>query len=318
MIEIRTFLNTDIHKLANLWRDCAHGQHVFDSMTVPIFEDSVFSKPYFDHAGLHVACLEKSIVGMSLVGFAPDQTGNDLDRKSAILSRLMIASDCEFEPIASELLSRSKDYALRNGGNTLYYGSRFPHAPYLNGAYGGALVPGVMEHETELRDFLIGNAFIQTDQIETYQMSLSDFRPLVNRKQITAKRQCKIVLEADPMPSNWFDACNFGIQNCVDFLLKDRKTNSDCGNLRFWEIQPLSGMWGRRAAGLYFLKIAEDLRGGGLATMLLGDAFRQLHELGFSVVEVHLPRTEVGLCSLFQKLGFGLVGRNLQMKLELD
>ena len=281
-------------------------------MTTSILEDMVFSKPYFDSQGMRVAEWGQSIVGMALVGFIPNEAGDDLNRQQAVISRLLVESE-QPDDVADQLLAECESYAKRAGARSICYGSRFPDAPFLNGAYGGSLVPGVLESELGLFKRLREHGYTPGLQIDSFHRLLADFRPLVNRQQITVKRQCRISMEADPKPGSWFQACLFGLQNCVDFLLLDRKTAERCGNLRFWEIQPLSGMWGRRSAGLYFLEIAPELRRTGLATMLLGEAFRELRELGFASVEIQLPRGESAFSTLFQKLGFEHIGRGTQM-----
>ncbi len=286
-------------------------------MNPTILEDVLFAKPYFDASHFFVAFDDNEMVGMAVVGFAPDADQNDLDLSKPVVSRLMVDPDHELEPIALALLEPCLELAKSLNSKDICYGSRFPDSPFFDGAYGGSLVPGVLELEPSLRKFLDSQGFVQGEQIEAYQMPLSEFRSVVDRKQITAKRQFKLLTQSDPKPASWYAACNFGKQNCVDFLLMDRKTNECCGNLCYWEIQPLSSMWGRRTAGLYFLSIDEKLRRSGLATMLVGESFKQLLELGFACVEVQVPRSDVGLCGLFEKLGFENIGRGFQMKKQL-
>ena len=287
---------------------------MFDAMNPTILEDVLFSKPYFDANHLFVAFEENEIAGMALVGFAPNDDETDLDHQRPVLSRLMVDPSRDLEPTAKALLTSAVELAESKEAADIFYGSRFPHSPFFDGAYGGSIVPGVLELEPSLKKFLLSEGFVQSDQIEAFQISLNSFRSVVDRKQISAKRQFKLITQADPKPVSWYSACNFGKQNCVDFLLTDRKTGERCGNLCYWEIQPLSSMWGRRTAGLYFISIDEKLRRTGLATMLVGESLKQLLELGFACVEVQVPRSQVGLCSLFEKLGFENVGRGVQMK----
>jgi ribosomal protein S18 acetylase RimI-like enzyme len=281
-------------------------------MSATIFEDIVLSKPYFDPQGLFIAEHQRELVAMALVGFAPNESQSDLDFRSAIISRLMVDPRISFDEVADRLLKKCYEYANSKSTEKIWYGSQFPHSPFLDGAYGGNLVPGVLESEPLLADVLRRHDFVQTDVVEAFHLALSKFRKVVSRQQITVRRNFEIEVSADPNPSSWYNACCFGKQNCVDFLLAERQENLTRGNLRFWEVQPLSAAWGRRTAGMYFLEIDNEARRSGLATLLMSEAFRQLQDIGFGHVEVQALGSDRPTIALFEKLGFENIDRGFQ------
>ena len=53
-------------------------------------------------------------------------------------------------------------------------------------------------------------------------------------------------------------------------------------------METMAGAWGVHAVGVAGLEVAPSARRQGLATYLLGEAFRQLHAQGVALVEVHV------------------------------
>jgi len=304
----RRFLNTDLHRVVHLWRSCGQGPQILEPMSAHLIEELILSKSFFDAEGFVIAEIEKEMIGAFLVGFAPNESGSDLDWGHAILSRAMVDPRHENNEVFDGILAMAETYASSKGAKTIHYGSKFPYAPFLQGAYGGVLVPGVLEQEDFLKTALEKNDFGSQGTIECFDRGLSDFRPVVESKQMMARRQFNVKIQADPPPHNWYNAICFGTQNCVDFSLIDRKNSGVCGNLSFWEVQPLGAARGRRTAGLYRMEIDETVRKNGLATLLLGEAFRQLQELGFVAIETQVPSENEIVCRLFEKLGFNKIG----------
>ena len=312
----------------------AGSSRVYSAMSASLLEETVFSKAYFDARACLLGEKDKELVGLALLGFGPTEDGSELDRSTAIISRILIApehrnaagSDTDglntdglnAGGLIGGLLQNVEAYCRSVGAQQLFYGSQFPISPYLAGLYGGELVPGVLAGEPWLLEALAEQQFESVDRVITFENSLDEFRPVVDRAQMMARRNFNVQIEADPNPADWYQAVCFGTQNCVDFKLVDRKNSRLCGNLKFWEIEPLGSQWGRRTAGLYELEIDQEVRRLGLATLLLGDAFRQLADLGFRQVETQVPESNEITCRLFDKLGFNRVGSATQMRRELS
>jgi len=85
----------------------------------------------------------------------------------------------------------------------------------------------------------------------------------------------------------------------------------------FWDIEPLAATWGFHTAGLVDLHVAESERRQGLATHLLGEAFRQLHAQSVAVVEAQVRESNATARQLFDKLGFVEVDQSVVYRKEL-
>ena len=331
MYQFRHFLNTDIHRIVHLWRACAPNveanagglgepltDRVLSSISASQLEESVFSRTFFENEGCLLAERDKELLALALVGFGPDEYGQDTSPEDAIFSRVLVdPGHLAAEDLVVGLLETAQRYAVERGAVRLWYGSKFPTCPFLAGMYGGALVPGLLSGESRLATQLQNFGFAEVDRVVSFENSLESFRPVVDRAQMLARRNFNVVIEADPAPDHWYHAVCFGAQNCVDFQLVDRKNKRLCGNLKFWEIEPLGSQWGRRTAGLVHLEIDAEVRRLGLATLLLGDAFRQLGDLGFRFVETQVPISNDATCGLFDKLGFRRIGVATQYRKDL-
>ena len=135
-------------------------------MNPTILEDVLCSKPYFEAAHCFVAFEDNEMSGMALVGFAPNESCDDLDLGKPVISRLMVDPGKDFEPTAEALLEHCLGVAREHQASDIAYGSRFPDSPFFDGAYGGSLVPGVPELELNLKRFLESHGFMQREQIE--------------------------------------------------------------------------------------------------------------------------------------------------------
>jgi ribosomal protein S18 acetylase RimI-like enzyme len=65
------------------------------------------------------------------------------------------------------------------------------------------------------------------------------------------------------------------------------------------------------------LKVADTERHQGLATFLLGEAFRQLHQQSIAVVEAQVVESNKLARDLFAKLGFQEVDQSVVFRKEL-
>ena len=97
----------------------------------------------------------------------------------------------------------------------------------------------------------------------------------------------------------------------MKFELIERSSESKCGEVTFWDMQPLATHWGVHAAGMFDLLINPDHRRGGLATFLIGEALRQIKDHGSTVAEVQTRLEDSASTGLFRKLGFQQVDRGI-------
>jgi hypothetical protein len=127
------------------------------------------------------------------------------------------------------------------------------------------------------------------------------------------------------MPVDWWEACMFGQIDRTHFVASPRALDETWGRADFWDVEPMASSWGVHAMGLLQLDIAEIPAGGKpedyekaiMATFLLGEALRQLHSCGVTLVEVQSAAENSLLLETCQRLGFKEVNQGIRFRKQL-
>lgn len=308
LLEIRSFINSDPSRLVDIWSRQPPIRGRVPEITTVLLEEMIFSKPYFDPSGLLLAFDEGTAVGFLLAGFAPNSELMDLDNSLGIISTIQVIPSENAERIGRQLLDRGLDYLRTNGASWVYVGSRFPHAPYLLGMYGGSRVPGVLSDDHFSYNLLASSGFTMTDEVLIFQRPLAEFKKIVDPQQRTCSRLYDLEKIEDPTPIHWWDACTLGKSSRVRFLLLERETGREIARVTYWDIHPLSRGWGLNAAGLFDLSVVPECRQSGVGTYLVCQSLLEMAQDEISVVEAQILAHDAPANSLFSKLGFEQVG----------
>ena len=187
MIFYRHFINTDPPLLVDLWNRQQPMAGQIEKLSVLLCEKHLFSKPYFDPAGLILAFRKVDqrleAVGFVHAGFSRNSTGSDIDRSQGVVAALKVLDSPDATEIASQLLRKACEYLSIKGATIIHAGACFPHAPFYMGLYGGSEIPGVLEHDTTFVAACKNCEFLARDQIVVWQRSLLTFRPIGGRDQ---------------------------------------------------------------------------------------------------------------------------------------
>ena len=108
----------------------------------------------------------------------------------------------------------------------------------------------------------------------------------------------------DPPAQNWWDAMMFEPFDRARWTLVEREGGPSLASVYILSLETMIGAWGVHAVGIVDLEVSTDRRRRGLATNLLGEAFRQLHAQGVSLAEVHVPEENEPGRAVFAYLGF--------------
>src|SRR5437773_8684958 len=92
MPRLRCFHNDDPPELAAIWNDAFTGRGTYPLRSLGALERCVFSKPYFDPAGLIVALDDGTPVGFAHAGFGPNGDESALDQTRGVLCLIAVRS----------------------------------------------------------------------------------------------------------------------------------------------------------------------------------------------------------------------------------
>jgi GNAT superfamily N-acetyltransferase len=305
VIRVRPFRNPDPPALADVWRSQPPQRGLAQPMSARVLESLVFSKPYFDRLGLHVAEDDEGrIVGFAHAGFGPSEDLSTLSTEMGVTCLLLVAADQPYDETAGPLLEASETYLRSRGAKLLYAGGVYPLNPFYLGLYGGSELPGVLDSDARTLAFYRSRGYQPADRVAVMQRELAGFRPAVDRTQMQVRRSHKIEAVLDPPSRSWWDACTFGHTERTRFDLLPRAGEEPAATVTYWHIEPLASSWGVHAVGVLDLEVSAAHRRRGLATFLLGESLRQLQSHGVTLVEAQTMERNTAAFNLYQKLGF--------------
>jgi len=321
-IQYRPFFNTDPPLISALWRSQKVFRGLHSNLTVADLELHVFSKPYFDRDGFLVAERTNGNGQTEVLGFVhaafdvrPDLS--DLNRQSGVISQLRVAACEQQQEIEDKLLALADSYLAANGANEVWFGSRFPQAPFYLGLYGGSRVPGVMEEDVEVVNALVRNGFESRQRIAVMQRELGQVRSVTGRKQLNVRRNYLINAIADPLEKSWWECCTLGMAERDRFTIGRKKDNHVAGTVSYWDLQPLGSFIHSNCRGLYDLSVNDEDKRTGLASFLVCESMKRLASQGVTLVEAQTEVANEASIRLFEKLEFTTVTHGLQLRKTL-
>ena len=300
-----------------IWRQQQRFPSLASTVSVSILEDTVFSKPYFEAAGMILALKDDQPLGFVHAAYATDDTGTDLEKSAGVICQLRVVPGEFAEEVSNGLMQAAIDYLKSSGSKTVHFGSKFPCSPFYLGLYGGSRVPGIAEKDEQASAVCKKFGFNDTGEIVVFRRSLVGFRTVVDRRQMKVRRAYQIRADADPSLQSWSEACTMGKNLRMRFSLIDRRDDSVRGSVSYWDMEPLANSWGVTAMGMYNLNVDDAARREGLATFLVGESVRHLASQSFGMIEAQTTATNEPTCGLLEKLGFErfAVGRQAVLSL---
>ena len=277
-------------------------------MSAALLDQFVFSKPYFDPAGLTVALDNGRRIGFAHAGFGPNDEGTALSFDMGTTYLLMLAGDINDPGVADELLARSEAYLRERGATVVYGGGIRPLNGFYLGLYGGSELPGILDTESVFGDACRRSGYRSIDRVTILRRNLSDYRPAVTREARQLRRTVASGESYCPPSANWWEACTTGSFERLDFYVQSTDTLQLLGKVSFWDVEPLSISWGVPTAGMFDLEVSAEARRKGLASFLLGEAFARLKNRGIVMVEAQTMQNNAPALALYNKLGFEIVG----------
>ncbi len=186
----------------------------------------------------------------------------------------------------------------------LYGGGSYPLSPFYYGLYGGSELSGVLESDAQSQEVFRAADYRSARRSLVLHRDLAGFRPLVDRQQIQIRRTTRLETMVDPPTRTWWEAVMFEPFDRTRWSLVEREGGPSLASVYVWNLETMAGTWGVHAVGIVDLEVHSDRRRRGLATNLLGEAFRQLQAQGVSLAEVHVPEENEPALAVFRSLGF--------------
>lgn len=303
MIDFRCFRNDDPPRLADAWRCADLGPAAVQPMTSALLESCVFSKPYFDRAGLLVALDGPRVVGFAHAGFGPNAARTSLDTSVGTTMMVVVVPHERQEDISAGLLTRCEGYLRSRGARTILGGGAPMLGGFYRGLYGGADVPGILDSSAVMRAVFEHAGYVVADRIAVLRRALARFRPPVNRLQVAVQRATRLSVVEEPPRRSWWEAAVTTGLALRRYVLANL-AGETLGTATFWDMQPLASCLGVTAAGLLDVDIEGQRRRQGLASYLVSRAMHDLAQEGVAVVETHVAASNAAASSLFEKLGY--------------
>ena len=305
MIRYRPFQNSDPPHLAEVWRSQPPERALAQPMSADLFGQLVLAKPYFDNAGLIVAEDDGEPVGFAHASFGPDDAERRVVTDLGVTCLVMVRANYQRQGVGAELLTRSEDYLRSRGAKVLYAGGIRPLNGFYLGLYGGSELPGVLDSTPRAQRLFLAHGYREIDRTVVLHRELAGFRPPVDRQQMQIRRTTNVEVTYEPASRTWWQACTYGGFETSRFDLLPRQGGPPLASATFWTMEALSRSWGVNAVGLIELEVDSTRRREGLATFLLGEAFRQIQSsLGVSLIEAQTMHANAAARGLYHKLGF--------------
>ncbi len=219
MYTFRPFRNSDPPRLAEIWREQPPQRGRMQPATAGILEQLVFSKPYFDPAGLIVALHDNVPVGFAHAGFGANDEQNAIATDIGTTYQLMVRTDHRDDALAGELLAHSEAYLRERGAKVIYAGGIRPLNAFYLGLYGGSELTGVLVGDTVFQIACRQAGYREIDRVIVLELDLACFRAPITRNQRQLRREmvCQEIPSpppdrggtlARPAPSSEFDSCS--------------------------------------------------------------------------------------------------------------
>jgi GNAT superfamily N-acetyltransferase len=308
MISIRSFRNTDPPIMAAIWRSRAGQLGLLPSVSPDVFEQLIFSRLYFDPAGLFFAFEDGEPIGFAHAGFGPNDKPSGISTEMGTTCLMMLKPGPYEAEAASGLLERCEGYLRSRGALVFYGGCMSPLNPFYLGLYGGSEMPGILDVDTTARTALESSNYREIERTRIMRIDLNRFEAVIDRSQMQIRRQMVVEAQIDAPTRSWWEACTLGEFELTRFEMVPRGGGPAVATALFRSMDPSGAGTIGRTTGLVHFEVEPMNRRHGYAIFLLSEAFRQFQRQGIMTVETQTPETNTPAVTLYQKMKFQQVG----------
>lgn len=302
-IEIRSFINTDIHAICQVWNAHHAGQSV-GPISATHFELAVLAKPYFAADEFLVATEGPTIQGFLHLARATNQDLTDCDLQRGVLSALCIAPSPDEDSIAAALLERADRLLLDARVSSCATRPMPPDCPFYLGLGSGDSMMGVTTADQRTYNWLVKAGWVPRVATSGWELFLDSFQPPVDRVQIQIRRNAHVDRLLDEPLLPWRQACLLGHAEPTGFQLTLRAEGTVVQQLLVWSVgqelmtTPESVVW------LWPIEVIESTQSADQLLFLLSESMRQMAEDRVEVVRTFSDSAKTLVTSVLTRLGF--------------
>ena len=316
MITLRPFRNGDPPGLVRLWNAAGLGRGAVRGVSVDVFDHLVFAQQHFDPRGLTVAVEDGGgkdpIVGFSLAGFGPAESGRGCDESAGVIAAVLVRPDARRRGIGRRLLNAAVEYLRERGAERIAAGAGPGEEPFLVGLYGGSGPAGLLESDPAAAPFVTACGFAPGRRRAVLQ------RPADGGDrtgfQVLAVRRRSVLRAAKPAGTDsWWWSTRYGRLDTLRFELAPRSAAQEpaTAGVTLIGLDLYGASWGRRAVGL------RDLAGDPAhAHALILEVSRRLREEAVDLLEIHADADDAATLTLLSRMGFEPVDHGTRFRLE--
>jgi ribosomal protein S18 acetylase RimI-like enzyme len=304
MPRLRPFHNDDPPRLAAIWNDAFTGRGTYPLRSLVPLERCVFSKPYFDPAGLIVAEDGGDPVGFVHAGFGPGAGEAAIDPTQGVICLIAVRSSCRGRGIGAALLRAAEDYVAVRGTRRVQAGARWPRCPFYFGLYGGSNMPGFLDSDSATAPFLERHGYRAVVTTLVLQRRLDQPVAVADSRFAALRRNYEAQLLDEMSIGSWWQECVYGLLEPREIRLEVKRTGAFAGRILYWEMEGYSWRWDCPSVGVLDMQVSGEFRGQGLAKLLLTHLLRRLQDDYFGVVEAQVREEDAVAAALFGALGF--------------
>jgi ribosomal protein S18 acetylase RimI-like enzyme len=310
VVHYRKFRNTDPPGLVAIWNEVFVGHGGIWLPNSSPLERCVFSKPYFDPAGLILAEEDGVFLGFVHAGFGGDNqgaaAGADLSKAAGVICQLGVRPRFRRRRIGSDLLRRGEEYLQERGAAAIYAGPHRPRDPFYLGLYGGSNLPGFLASQAETQPFLTRQGYGVAQEVIIHRRRIRDPLRTFDARVSAYRQQYELRVAARKIFAGWWQECVFGSVEPLEFSLVDKASNEQAVRALVWYMEGFGDV-NRRLVGLVNLEVKENKRRQGLGRFFLGLLFRALEEEYFEGMELQVEKTNTAALEFCLHVGFAPV-----------
>lgn len=310
MTQLRSFRNTDIPALADLWNTGLPAFGVVRPLTAHELDALVFARIVFDRHGLIVAEREGILVGFVHAGFGPvDAEGpsHRLDTRLGTIAMLVVAPGVDDPDLEQDLIRAAEDYLRGRGAQVIYAGGQHPLNPFYWGLYGGSEFGGILGGHAAFHRAVGQAGYQPISRIAILERNLEHPEPPDPRLAIW-KTQSRVEFHEDVLPAGWWESLAIGMFRPTRVQVLDRQDGTVLAQATTWEIAGAVDVGdGHSRTAVVSVEVHPSHRRRGLGRFLLAELGHEARRQYADILSVQTPETNTAAMGLYTVSGFARV-----------